>query len=84
MEVDQQWLVLGSDRSDRERLATRRAERCDVAQRVRPDGEPRQIRVGNLRGVKHDPRVERDEVLGRGEERVDVDLGDAALLGDEQ
>ena len=34
--------------------------------------------------MKNDPRVERDEFLGRGEERIDVYLGDAALLGDEQ
>ena len=56
---------------------------ADVLARVRADGEPRQLVLGHVGVVQHDPRVERDEPLRRGEQRVDVDLADPALLDDE-
>ena len=39
--------------------------------------------LGDVGRVEDDPRVEGDDPLGRGEQRVDVDLGDPRLLGDE-
>ncbi len=33
--------------------------------------------------MEHDARVERDQPLRRGEQRIDVDLGNAPLLGDQ-
>ena len=54
-----------------------------VLVRVRADGEARQVRVRDLRRVEDDARVEGDDPLRRGQQRVDVDLGDARLLRDE-
>ena len=84
VERDQQRLVLGPDRPDQELGAVAARPGRDVLQRVGSDGEPGQVGLGDVGPVQDDPGVERDQPLGRGEQRVDVDLRDPALLDDEQ
>ncbi len=84
VEADEQRLVLGADRPDREARAVARRPLPHVLARVGPDGRPRQLGLVHLGPVERDARVEGEQSLGRGEQRVDVDLGDPALLDDEQ
>ena len=54
-----------------------------VLGRVGPDGQLGQLVLGRLRVVQDDAGVERDQVVAGGKQRVDVDLLDPALFGDE-
>ena len=84
VEVHHQRLVLGPDRPDRRASCpSGQVHVRDVLPRVGPDRQARQVpRVGR-RVMEDDARVERDQPLGRCEQRVDVDLADPALLDDE-
>ena len=63
MELDDEWLVLGPDRTDLEDPAVRARPRPRVLAGIRPDRQARQVR-GIRRGIVEDhARVERNEAL---------------------
>ena len=80
MESHHQRLVLGPDRADRDGQTVRGRPRGDVLGGIGADGGAGQpVRI-DLRPVQDHPGVQRDQPLGRGEQRVDVDLLDPRLL----
>ena len=84
MEAHHQRLVLGPDRAYRHGRAVAQRFVGDVLRRVGTDRRfaegPRPRRLGV---VQDDAGVEGDQALGRGQERVDVELLDPGLLDDE-
>ena len=54
-----------------------------VLHRIGANGGTRKLVFGRVRLVQDDAGVERDQAIGRGEQRVDVDLFDPALLDDQ-
>ena len=78
-----QRLVLGADGADRDVRAVLELPGDYILRRVGADGEPGQFVLGGLWVVQDHPGVERDEVIGGGEQRVDVDFLDPRLLGHE-
>src|SRR5581483_4709650 len=54
--------------------------RCNVLDWIRPDCRSGQIRFAHLRIVQHDARIQRHDLFGRNEKRVNVDLPDPALF----
>ena len=83
VERNQQRLVVGPDRSDREPRAVAGGLVPDVFGRVRANGGPGQLRDRERGIVQDDARIQRDDARRRRQQRVDVDLVDPALVGDE-
>ena len=83
MEPGQGRFVLGPDRPDDDRRPRLVADLADVGVRVGADRESWQLALRDGRRMEDDPGVEGDDSLRRGEERVDIDLRDPRLLGDE-
>jgi len=47
---------------------------------LRANGEPGQLLFGHVEAVQHHACVEGDELLGRGQQRIDVDLFDSSAV----
>jgi hypothetical protein len=83
MELDDERLIFGPDRPHPVDLAVGAGPGAGVPAWIGADGQARQVLDVRCRIVEDDPRVERDQALRRGEQRVDVELADPALLDDE-
>ena len=83
VELHHQGLVLGPDRAYRHGRAVAQLFVGDVLRGVGTDRRARKVLFARLRVVQNHAGVEGYEALGRGEERVDVQLFDPGLLDDE-
>ena len=83
MELHHHRFVLGTNRPDVDLLAAAQTPRQLVLGRIGPDGRFGEVLVLGRSGMQHDARVERQQALGRGQQRVDVDLLDPRLLDHE-
>ena len=78
-----QRLVFGADGADQDRGAILHRPAPDVLRGIGANGGARQFFRRTLRVVENDARIERDDPLGRGQQRVDIDFLDARLFDDE-
>ena len=83
VEAHHQGLVLGPDRAYRHWRAVAQLFVGDVLLRVRTDRRSWEVLFLRLGVVQNDTGVEGYQALGRGQERVDVELFDPGLLDDE-
>ena len=80
VELDEQRFIFRSNRSDRHLGSVLHGPGRDVLHGVRTNRQLRQLALRSRRVVQDDPRVERNQPLGRRDQRVDVDLLDPALF----
>ena len=83
MELDQQRLILGTDRPEDHLGAILGGPGSDVLRGVRADGQSREVRDAEVGSVDDHPGIQRQEPLGRGEQGIDVNLLDPLLLDDQ-
>ena len=83
MERHEQRFVLGPDGTEDDTSSVRRSPGSDVLAGIGANGEPRQVGfVDILARARSRARRGRDP-LGRGEQRIDIDLLDPRLLDDQ-
>ncbi len=80
VELHHQRLVLGADRANRDGQTAFACKRGDVLGGIRADGGARQLVRSDFRPVQDHAGVQRDQPLGRGEHRINVDLLDPRQL----
>ncbi len=73
-----QRLIFRSNRANEHLRAVLHGPAPDVLRRVGANGGARKLFGGNIRGVENDAGVERDDSVGRSEQRVDVDFAECA------
>ena len=83
MELNHDWLILGTDGSDGNLLAVFHRPRGHILGWVGTDGRARKLTVRHALVVNHDAGIEREEAFGGGEDGIDIDFFDRRILDDE-
>ena len=83
MELDHLRLVFRTDRADQHLFAVLHLSRMHVLRRIGTDRCLRKVNLLHLRSVDHHPRIQRQQPIGRRQQRIDVDFLDPLLFGDQ-
>ena len=83
MQLDEKQFVFGTDRTDLNLHTILHCGRPHVTLRIGSNGEARNVLFLCFLGIYNDACIERDQAVGRGEQRIDVDFLDPALLNDQ-
>ena len=82
VKLDHERLVLRPNRTNGDSLIVD-LSLAKVLDGIWPDCRSWQIRVRHARIVQNNSRIERDDLFGRNDKRIDVDLLDPALFDDQ-
>src|ERR1700692_3002581 len=83
MEIDQEGFVLGSNWTDLDFRTVGEREWFFIPAGIGADGQTRQLRPVRMAARYDHSGTQRDQPLRGRQQRIDIDLFDPALLGDE-